>query len=66
MFLEGIQEFCFFSIIKTLRRVQARKQELENMLQEMEQRLQESADQHNRWDNERKQFDQRLRDTSEQ
>jgi hypothetical protein len=36
------------------------------MLQEMEQRLQESSDQHNRWDTERKQFDQRLRDTTEQ
>jgi hypothetical protein len=36
------------------------------MLQEMEQRLQDSLDQNNRWHNERKQFDQRLQDTNEQ
>jgi hypothetical protein len=36
------------------------------MLQDMEQRLQETAAQHNRWDNDRKQLDQKLRDTSEQ
>jgi hypothetical protein len=32
----------------------------------MEQRLQESLDQNNRWDNERKQFDEKFRDISEQ
>jgi hypothetical protein len=36
------------------------------MLQEMEQRLQESLDQNNRWDNERKQVDEKFRDISEQ
>ncbi|CAF1027431.1 unnamed protein product [Rotaria sordida] len=45
------------------RRIQARKDELENILQETEQRLQETTDQLNRSNKEQKQFDQRLRDT---
>ncbi len=36
------------------------------MLQEMEQRLQEAMDQNNQWSNERKLFDQKLQDTTEQ
>lgn len=36
------------------------------MLQEMEQRIQDLTAQNTRWDNERKQFDQQIRDTNEQ
>jgi hypothetical protein len=36
------------------------------MVQEMEQRLQETIDQNSHWTNERTQLDQQLRDTKEQ
>jgi len=55
-----------FICLKNLRRVQSRKHELENMLQDMEQRLKEAMDQISQWHNERKQFAERINDTTEQ
>lgn len=52
--------------IQNFRRVQVRKQELESMVQDWEVRAQDSSDQQERWEHERKQLDQRLRDTMEQ
>jgi hypothetical protein len=40
--------------------------ELENMVQEIEQRLEEEMDRSNGWTNERKQLEQKLQDITEQ
>ncbi|CAF3396041.1 unnamed protein product [Rotaria sp. Silwood1] len=48
-----------------LRRIQTRKDELENLLQDTEQRLQEATDQLNRSNKEQIQYDQQLRVTRE-
>jgi hypothetical protein len=43
-----------------------RKVELENILHEMEPRLQEEIDRNSQWNNERKRFDQNTQDIMDQ
>ena len=62
----GKQDYSYSFLFQNFRRVQVRKQELDNMLQDLELRAQDSSDQQLRWEHERKQLDQRLRDTTEQ
>ena len=46
--------------------MQTRKIELENMVQEIEQRLEEEMERSNGWTTERKQLEQKLQDITEQ
>ena len=61
-----LQSLSLSLSLKNLRRVQTRKMELENMVQEIEQRLEEEMERSNGWTTERKQLEQKLQDITEQ